>query len=1247
MRCFVTFLAFLVSAHADILLLRGKVVMADGSVPPATVAIERICAGGKPQRQALTDRKGEFVWRALDDRITANQAIATDLGNSNGVSSWLEGAKSASNACILRASLTGYESNSFDLGQLGWTSNPDLPPLTLYRKGEAPVFDFSSVFVPPSAAPAWERAAHAIQAKNWTEAERQLHFVQQNAPKFSAVWSALALVAHERKDPAAEREACRHAIAANPKALAPMLELLGLEIAEKQWQAAANAATGLIKADTNHEHPDAHALYAIARFNLQDREGAVTSAAQALTLDPNREYPLSEYIYGVLLEAKGDIPAAGEHLRRYLELDPKAANAADVRKRIDNLGKNSEPALMALPEPTMTLAGEATVPGGYQALARIARLPKVPTYANFFQEYCRAIVHETSNFNGTPLPEYPGTLQAYMAVIDELTRLGQTRDNRTVVTITSANAGRILPLFGWRTVQQEGSLTVEPGDRPADALRQPIPSALGIDEIALRAALEAGRDFEFSFPNEKARLIGGAAWTALLKNTTIPLPGGIADAFARDFRMAKAYLGLSSMSPEAALAAAAGLGIRSAVTMHADVLAQFGGAFDRLPGGPSAEPAWAELAGVSPKDAPAFYRAVFTRDHGTLAAFYAALAAADNAHQHFFTATPERAQHFYTWYRASGEVHLGVDRQVGTWRPAFFHDLQLDAEGHVHYPGGQAAWTASQAAPDDALATVAHLEALVPVARIEQHRKTALDGGSASLLARRYADWSSLFPYLERMPGLAAADFEALDSFTTKAAALKPSARNTAVGEWHAVVELIVLANGAGSLDAARAAAAFRQACAQLAVSNPSPAAVAIVKSIAGSAGSLDDAVPTNLLRLSQARRAAFDRIKELQNVPSLHSNETLAALAGNVYAALLSPEDLLAAADPALLRKHRFVKDTVDPHQAVFFEPELKSSAVAPGSYFLGGFAQFPPSMPDAPLPKMKPETETAVVSEAAALAAPASGPSEDVPVEAVFRAEARLVEVNTLVTDDRGRYIDDLPASAFTILENGKAVPSVGFENRTAGVSVALLFDTTGSMQRSLPALKSAALKLISELRPIDSVAVYSFADKVTELQPFTTDKAAAQRAVLRTRAAGATALYDSLVRVYQELASRSGKKALVVFTDGADNLSVLTTDIATRRAKNTGLPVYTIAQGDAVRDPALLKQLASLSKSTGGVAFTIAGPGEIRRVFEAVSQDLAHGYLLAFQPPPNESHAWRTIEVRLTESRNRRVRAREGWQ
>jgi Ca-activated chloride channel homolog len=187
---------------------------------------------------------------------------------------------------------------------------------------------------------------------------------------------------------------------------------------------------------------------------------------------------------------------------------------------------------------------------------------------------------------------------------------------------------------------------------------------------------------------------------------------------------------------------------------------------------------------------------------------------------------------------------------------------------------------------------------------------------------------------------------------------------------------------------------------------------------------------------------------------------------------------------------------------------------------------------------------------------------------------------------------------------------------------------------------------LKLIAELRSIDSVAVYSFADKVTELQPFTSDKTAAERAVLRTSAFGATALYDALVRVNHDLSSRSGKKVIVVFTDGSDNLSVLTTGIAMQRAKSAGVPVYTIAQGDALKSPELLKQLGTLSKSTGGVAFRISGPGEIRKVFETVSQDLMHGYLLAFQPPSVEGHNWRTLEITLSDNRNRKVRSREGY-
>jgi Ca-activated chloride channel homolog len=205
----------------------------------------------------------------------------------------------------------------------------------------------------------------------------------------------------------------------------------------------------------------------------------------------------------------------------------------------------------------------------------------------------------------------------------------------------------------------------------------------------------------------------------------------------------------------------------------------------------------------------------------------------------------------------------------------------------------------------------------------------------------------------------------------------------------------------------------------------------------------------------------------------------------------------------------------------------------------------------------------------------------------------------------------------------------------------------------------VKNAALKLIGELRPIDSVAVYSFNRSVTELQPFTSDLDQAKRAVLSTQAAGETALYDALARVSRDLSGRTGKKVIVVFTDGDDNSSTLTMDTAILRVKAAGIPVYTIAQGEALGGkcltqeqcrnpappPAYVKQLADLAKVTGGESFAVRDPSEIAAVFAKVSEDLAHGYMLVFQPPAAEDHVMHPITVQVR-AKGDKVRAREGY-
>ena len=185
-----------------------------------------------------------------------------------------------------------------------------------------------------------------------------------------------------------------------------------------------------------------------------------------------------------------------------------------------------------------------------------------------------------------------------------------------------------------------------------------------------------------------------------------------------------------------------------------------------------------------------------------------------------------------------------------------------------------------------------------------------------------------------------------------------------------------------------------------------------------------------------------------------------------------------------------------------------------------------------------------------------------------------------------------------------------------------------------------------MIAALRPNDTVAVYSLNEGISQLQSFTTDRVAATRAVLRVELGSQTALYDGLIRVNRDLSARTGRKVIVVFTDGEDNASTLPAATAILRAKTAGVPIYTVAQGHAVRNRVLLKDLSATSQATGGLSFSIQSATEIGDVFEKVLQDLLHGYLLAFSPPPADNHDWRPIQVQLRDPRLYKVRSREGY-
>jgi Ca-activated chloride channel homolog len=1132
--------------------MRGKVVMPDGTPPPQHAQIERVCAGGSPVPEAVAGKQGEFFWRVP--------------AGTQGVSG------SVLVRCYLRARIKDMTSDLLDLQDARIFANLQLPTMVLRPTGERT----EGPKLSPSAAKTWDASVKAYRASEWATAERLAREVARAAPQFAAAWNAAGLAANEQKRLTEAREAFQKAAAADPATPAYQLRLARAEISLQLWADAAKTAEAVIQADTTHQLAEAELSLGIARYMLNDLE------------------------------------AARARWERYLERTPSGTNADLVRLKLEEMRRGTtrpittEEISGAEPEPEFTAGVEASAPGGRKALAAIAHLASVPAPDVFFLEYCRAISTQTSRTTRGAIPKYAPTLQQYVVNVTELMDLGERKGMRVEFRLKLADAQteRVLGLLGWRVSERGGRRIVEPGDQAVDGARQMIPRVFGIDELAMKQTLESGGTFAFAVESETAEVRGGAAWNSELR--VFPtLPGGIAEAFVRDPKLARTYAGLAAMPKELAASMVKHMGLHAltlqhaALWLYADTFRLGPNGAAATPGGSAAEATWAKLAGASPSDAAKFFAALLTVDRGRLAAFYAAVARGDDAHQRFFTATLAQAQRAYAWYRDSDELRDGVGSAPAGWQARVFRELPIEGRSGEVWSGD--------------------LEAELAIAELGQKRGRAIDAESARLLTRNFAEWRTLWPYFEKLSALGAAEFQALERFNAETANRARGARESAIGQWHSAAALIVLAREAGSLDDAAAARAFGALC-------RTGDGLQVLRESAGGAADLDEAVASGLLRLTGERRAAFDAVRELQNAPRLSAagSDGVLALAGAVYGAMLDPNGLLVNEDRGLLRKHVFAPG------AALFAP----SSIA-GSHFTGGFVGF--EEVSRHLASAGRGAPVAVESKTAA-----DGPSE--APETLFRASGRLVEVNATVTDEKGRLLDGLRAENFAVLDRGQAMPITAFENGAAPLSCVLLLDTSQSMDAAIAALKAAAMRLIAGLRPGDSIAVYSLNGGISELQPFTTDKVAATRAVLSAELGELTALYDGLVRVNRDLAGRTGKKVIVVLTDGEDTASTLSAETAVLRARTAGVPIYTVAQGHAVGDATLLKELRDTSQATGGKAFAIRTAAEIGPVFDGVLEDLLHGYLLAFVPSAGEDRSWRRIEVKLR--RPGKVRAREGY-
>ena len=328
--CLALLVAGPLAADTYPVIIRGTVTMEDGSPPPFTVGIERVCSDSQGSAPGpITNKKGEWTWRVEIDPF-------------------------APRACFFRATHPGYLSTMTDASNVNLTSRSTtitLPPLVLNAAMADPgSINISDTNIPFKAKGPFDKAMKALDAPDFEEAAKQLEIVVAGSPKFAQGWHTLGIVDERLHKPAEAKAAYQHAIEADPKQLPAYVMLARVCVKQKDWQGAATAADALIKADPKRSYPEIYLHRAVARYGLKDLTGAEESAQEAIRLDPKHKKPRTEYVLGRILEAKGDANGAREHMTKYLELEPGASDVELVRAHVQGLGKPDapEPELEAL-----------------------------------------------------------------------------------------------------------------------------------------------------------------------------------------------------------------------------------------------------------------------------------------------------------------------------------------------------------------------------------------------------------------------------------------------------------------------------------------------------------------------------------------------------------------------------------------------------------------------------------------------------------------------------------------------------------------------------------------------------------------------------------------------------------------------------------------------------------------------------------------------------------------------------------
>jgi Ca-activated chloride channel family protein len=288
-------------------------------------------------------------------------------------------------------------------------------------------------------------------------------------------------------------------------------------------------------------------------------------------------------------------------------------------------------------------------------------------------------------------------------------------------------------------------------------------------------------------------------------------------------------------------------------------------------------------------------------------------------------------------------------------------------------------------------------------------------------------------------------------------------------------------------------------------------------------------------------------------------------------------------------------------------------------------------------------------LVSAAAAAALRiATAQTSQPPPQVPFRAGVDLVSLNVTVADGTARYVTDLTQDDFNVFEDG-VKQEVTFFNRTnLPIALALLLDTSASMESKLPTAQEAAIGFAKRLRPQDLAEVVDFDSRVVVLASFTNSISDLEQAIHKTSAGGSTSLYNAVYIALKDLKKIVAKnteeirrQAIVVLSDGEDTSSLLPFEEVLDLAKRSETAIYAIGlrspDGPSTTTKGFKEAefvLRQFAQETGGRAFFPNQLADLANVYGMISDELSSQYTVGYTSRnTRRDGSWRRVIVRVT--------------